>query len=138
MRITSMFATVAAAGLLSATAHAQTTAGGGASVSTPQGSVAGGASAGTMSQGQKKRHDRAQQRQQRAEGSSSSTYGAGSIYTDRNRATGGVSAGGTATGAGPTSSSTAVNAYGSTDRNGSTGEVYGDSAADAGQTPPKH
>jgi hypothetical protein len=138
MRITSMFATVAAAGLLSATAGAQTTAGGGVSASTPQGSVAGGATGGTMSQGKQKRQDRMSKRDQRQSGSSSSTYGAGSIYTDRTKATGGVAAGGTATGSGATSSGTSVDAYGSTDRNGSTGEVFGDSSANSTPTPPQN
>ena len=136
MRITTFIASFAAAGLLGTTAMAQTTAGGGVSASTPQGSVAGGATAGTMSEQQKqKRQGRQQQRQQRAEGTSSSTYGAGTIYTDRTRATGGVTAGGTATGSGATASSTAVDAYGSTTRDGSTGEVYGDSTATAQPAP---
>ncbi|OWK28112.1 hypothetical protein [Sphingomonas dokdonensis] len=131
MRITTMFATVAAAGLLTTAAGAQSTAGGGAAASTPQGSVAGGESVGTMRKGQDKRTDRMSRRDQRQMGSSSSTYGAGSTYTDRNRATGAVAAGGTATGSGATASGTSIDAYGSTDRNGSTGEVYGDSSATA-------
>ena len=60
---------------------------------------------------------------------SASTYGAGSVYTDRYRATGAVAAGGRASGTGYQASSSSVDAYGSTDRNGSTGEVYGDSSA---------
>lgn len=131
MRTSSLLASIAAVGLFSTGALAQSTVGGGASVSTPQGSVAGGASAGTMNKEQKRQERKRDRREPAAQGSSSSTHGSGSIYTDRNRATGGVTAGGTATGSGATSSSTAVDAYGSTDRNGSTGEVYGDSAADA-------
>lgn len=132
---TLMMATIAAAGLLGTSAIAQTTAGGGVSASTPQGSVAGGATAGTNDQGMSQRDQRRQQRMQRRQGNSSSTYGSGTIYTDRNRATGGVTAGGTATGTGRQSSSTAVDAYGSTTRDGSTAEVYGDSTANSGDRP---
>ena len=132
---TLMMATIAAAGLLGTSAIAQTTAGGGVSASTPQGSVAGGATAGTNDQGMSQRDQRRQQRMQRRQGNSSSTYGSGTIYTDRNRATGGVTAGGTATGTGRQSSSTAVDAYGSTTRDGSTAEVYGDSTANSGDHP---
>lgn len=132
---TLMMATIAAAGLLGTSAIAQTTAGGGVSASTPHGSVAGGATAGTNDQGMSQRDQRRQQRMQRRQGNSSSTYGSGTIYTDRNRATGGVTAGGTATGTGRQSSSTAVDAYGSTTRDGSTAEVYGDSTANSGDRP---
>jgi hypothetical protein len=132
---TLMMATIAAAGLLGTSAIAQTTAGGGVSASTPQGSVAGGATAGTTDQAMSQRDQRRQQRMQRRQGNSSSTYGSGTIYTDRNRATGGVTAGGTATGTGRQSSSTAVDAYGSTTRDGSTAEVHGDSTANSGDRP---
>ncbi|PAX06839.1 hypothetical protein CKY28_12210 [Sphingomonas lenta] len=130
-----MIATIAAAGLLGTSAMAQTTAGGGASASSPHGSVAGGATAGTNDQGMSQREQRRQQRMQRRGGNSSSTYGSGTIYTDRNRATGGVTAGGTATGSGRQSSSTAVDAYGQATRQGSTAEVYGDSTANSGDRP---
>lgn len=135
MRKPLMIATIAA-GLLGSTAMAQTTAGGGATASSPQGSVAGGVTAGTNDQGMSQRDQRRQQRAQRRQGgNSSSTYGSGSIYTDRNRATGGVTSGGTATGTGAQSSSTAVDAYGSTTRQGSNAEVYGDSTANSGTRP---
>ncbi len=137
MRIPHLLATIAAAGLAATSVSAQTGANGGVATSTPNGSAAGGASAGTMNKAQERRQERSNRREARPAGSTSSTYGAGSIYTDRNRATGGVTAGGTATGSGATASSTAVDAYGSTTREGSTGEVYGDSSAQA-TTPPQH
>jgi hypothetical protein len=136
MRKSTIMAAIAAAGLLGTSAIAQTTAGGGVSASGPQGSVAGGASAGTNEQPQMSQRDKRRQgRAERRAGNSSSTYGAGSTYTDRNRATGAVAAGGTATGTGRQSSSTTVDAYGSTTRDGSTAEVYGDSTANSGDRP---
>ena len=135
MRNSTIMAAIAAAGLLGTSAIAQTTAGGGVSASGPQGSVAGGASAGTNDPQMNGRDKRRQTRAERRAGNSSSTYGAGSTYTDRNRATGAVAAGGTATGTGRQSSSTAVDAYGSTTRDGSTAEVYGDSTANSGDRP---
>lgn len=138
MRKPLMIATIAA-GLLGTTAMAQTTtAGGGATASGPGGSIAGGVTAGQSNQeSMSQRDNRRQQRMERRRGggNSSSTYGSGSIYTDRNRATGGVTAGGTATGTGRQSSSTAVDAYGQTTREGSTAEVYGDSTANSGDRP---
>ena len=133
MRILTMAAI--AAGLLGTSAIAQTTAGGGVSASGPQGSVAGGATAGTNDDGATKRDKRRQDRAERRGGNSASTYGAGSIYTNRNRATGGVTAGGSATGDGVQSSSTAVDAYGSTTRDGSNAEVFGDSTTSSGERP---
>lgn len=133
MRYGVIMASLAAAGLLGTSALAQTTAGGGVTASTPDGSVAGGATAGTNDRERdkqdRKRHGREDRRSPTA--NSASTYGSGTIYTDRNRATGGVSAGGSASGTGSQSTSTSIDAYGSTDRNGSTGEVYGDSTADS-------
>lgn len=143
MRIKYMLGALSAVALMGTPALAQSTAGGGVAASGPEGSVAGGATAGTAGQsdhGKKtKRHrdraDRADRAADRA-ANSSSTYGAGSVYTDRDRATGGVTSGGSASGTGPQSSSTAVDAYGSTTKQGSDAEVYGDSTANSGtQTP---
>lgn len=130
MRNGAIIASIAAFGLMGTSAIAQTTAGGGLSASTPQGSVAGGVTAGTAD----KRANRDMKRQERRgapTANSASTYGSGTIYTDRQRATGGVTAGGSASGTGSQSTSTSIDAYGSTDRNGSTGEVYGDATADS-------
>jgi hypothetical protein len=132
-----IIASVAALGMASTAAVAQSTQGGGESVSGPRGSVAGGATAGTAgNRDNAKKRDRGvrneRQRDNRPSASnSSSTYGSGTVYTDRQRATGGVTAGGTASGTGAQSSSTVIDAYGSTTRDGSTAEVYGDSVAES-------
>ncbi|KXU32294.1 hypothetical protein A0J57_11000 [Sphingobium sp. 22B] len=134
MRSRLIIASLAAAGLLGTSAYAQTTAGGGVSASTPDGSIAGGATAGTNDKAARKHDGKRHKREDRrdsATSNSASTYGSGTIYTDKNRATGGVTAGGSASGTGSQSTSTSIDAYGSTDRNGSTGEVYGDSTADS-------
>jgi hypothetical protein len=140
MRKLTMITTIAASALLGTAAMAQTTAGGGVSNSNRNGSTAGGVTAGTMpTQSQTAQDRRAQKRADRTTrrgdtaaptgGNSSSTYGSGTVYTDRNTATGGVTAGGTATGTGAQSSSTAIDAYGSTTKNGGEAEVYGDTTA---------
>lgn len=133
----------AAAALFAGTAMAQTTVGGGVAASGPQGSVVGGATAGTMpapASTAKDKRDRKSHADRKADraasANSSSTYGSGSVYTDRNRATGAVTAGGTATGTGSQASSTSIDAYGSTTKSGSEGEVYGDSTATS-TVPPK-
>ena len=130
----------AAAALLAGTAMAQTTAGGGVAGSTADGSVAAGATGGTMTAPDKAKKDRHERHTPRAErqasANSASTYGSGSVYTDRDRATGAVTAGGSATGTGSQSTSTSVDAYGSTTKDGSEGEVYGDSTANS-TVPPK-
>lgn len=131
---------VIALGLASTSAMAQSTVGGGAAASGPEGSVAGGATAGTAGKAEKQdrakhrrhgadRQDRGQQPDRTAAANSASTYGSGSVYTDRQHATGAVTAGGSAAGTGSQASGTSIDAYGSTDRNGSSGEVYGDSSA---------
>lgn len=133
---------IAALGMASTGAIAQTTAGGGASASGPNGSVAGGATAGSAKKADRQR-DRQQSRQDRRErrddapatANSASTYGSGTIYTDRNRASGGVTAGGSASGTGSQSTGTTVDAYGQTTRDGSTAEVFGDSTAESTNPP---
>lgn len=123
---------IVALGLASTSAMAQSAPGGASAGSDRHGSSASGG------WGSESRQDRMRQRDNRAErgaerarraANSASTYGAGSVYTDRNRATGAVAAGGRATGSGSQASSSSINAYGATDRNGSTGEVYGDASA---------
>jgi hypothetical protein len=141
MRIKTLIPAAAAAALLASGAMAQTTVGGGIAGSTAQGSVAGGLTAGTAasvdhSQRDKHRGDRESRRDQRMATNSASTYGTGSVYTDRNHATGAVTSGGTASGTGSQSASSSVDAYGSVTKNGSEGEVYGDSTANS-TVPPK-
>ena len=112
-----LIGSILALGLASTSAMAQSAASG------RHGSVATGA------QDRMHRHDAQTERAPRTPANSASTYGAGSVYTDRYRATGAVAAGGRARGTGSQATTSSVNAYGSTDRNGSTGEVYGDSSA---------
>jgi len=128
---------VSAALLFSGVAVAQSTAGGATAGSSPTGSIAAGGTAGTADPAKHKRHkasrpERAAERQ----ANSASTYGSGSVYTDRDRATGAVSAGGSASGTGSQATSTSIDAYGSTTKQGSEGEVYGDSTATS-TNPPK-
>ena len=136
-----------ALGMIAVPAMAQDatgTAAGGASVSTPSGSAAQGATVGAQTRdkkhGKRSMHGRHGDSQPTSPSNSASTHGTGTVYTDRERATGGVDAGASATGTGDQSASTTIDAYGATDRNGSTGEVYGENTAtsttpDGGQTP---
>ncbi len=142
MRTNYMIGALSALALMGGTGFAQSTAGGGVAASGPEGSAAGGATAGTADPAghyqkkMKKRHDRSDRASDRAmERNSASTYGSGSIYTDRNKATGAVTSGGSASGTGAQSTTSSVDAYGSTTKQGSEGEVYGDSTANSGQTP---
>lgn len=128
MRNKFFISSILAAGLLGTSAIAQTTVGGGATASGRNGSIAGGVTAGTMKSNERE-HERQERRAERMRGNSASTYGSGSVYTDRHRATGGVTAGGSATGSGAQATSTSIDAYGSTTRDGSDAEVYGDSTA---------
>ena len=133
-----LITSVAALGMVAVPAMAQDTTGtaaGGASVSTPEGSAAEGGTVGAQMREEHSKHakrsmrDRTDTDQPAATSNSTSTYGTGTVYTDRDRATGGVNAGASATGTGDQSASTTVDAYGSTDSTGSTGEVYGDTSA---------
>lgn len=140
MRTKYMIGALSALALAGGTAFAQSTVGGGVAGSGPEGSVAGGATAGTADQAgqhhKMKRHGRGERASQLAPGAnSSSTYGAGSVYTDRTKATGAVTSGGSASGTGAQSTTSSVDAYGSTTKQGSEGEVYGDSTANSGQKP---
>lgn len=131
---------IAALGLASTGAIAQTTVGGGASASNRDGSVAGGVTAGkahkAMKHRDRMRDERRDDRRDRrsdapSTANSASTYGSGTVYTDRNRATGGVTAGGSASGTGSQRTGTTIDAYGQTTREGSTAEVFGDATAES-------
>jgi hypothetical protein len=127
-----VIASILAIGMASTSAIAQSTETRGAAVSNRHGSAAVGTSAQTQGRMHRRHNgpDNVQTEQEpSAPTNSASTYGAGSVYTDRYRATGAVAAGGRASGTGSQAASSSVDAYGSTDRNGSTGEVYGDSSA---------
>lgn len=132
---------VAALALMSGAAMAQSAGAYGAGVAAagPRGAVAAGEIA-AKSDHRAKRADRAEDRRDRrdrptvAQGATS-TYGAGAVYTDRNRASGSATTGASATGAGRNSAGSTIDVYGETTRNGSNAEVFGDSAATA--TPPR-
>ena len=137
MRIGTMMATAAAAGLLGTGAMAQVATGSGQATSTAEGSTAVGGAMGKAQQMRKKHEKRREQRRDRrddAATNSASTYGSGTVYTDRHHATGGVTAGASASGVGDQSTATSIDAYGSTTPQGSDAEVYGDAAA--GSTTP--
>ena len=68
-------------------------------------------------------------------GNTATTFGTGAITTDRNSANAAVSTGGTASGQGVQSTSSEVDAYGGTNRQGSNADVYGNSTASSGQRP---
>jgi len=129
---------VSAALLFSSVAVAQSTVGGATASSSPTGSIAAGGTAGTAVDPAKHKRHKASRPERAAErqANSASTYGSGSVYTDRDRATGAVSAGGSASGTGSQATSTSIDAYGSTTKQGSEGEVYGDSTATS-TNPPK-
>lgn len=129
-------------------AAAQTTTGaigGGTAVATDRGAaVSGGVMGGTTASsepGKMKRHDRAAARDARREGrdastrapeaNTASTYGAGSVYTDRNSTSAGVTSGGIATGTGSQATSSTVDAYGETSRDGASADIYGSSTAES-------
>jgi hypothetical protein len=125
---------ILAIGMASTSAIAQSTESRGSAASNRHGSVAVGTTAETQDRVSRRdrnnrRGDRRAEQEPSAPVNSASTYGAGSVYTDRYRATGSVAAGGRASGTGSQATASTVDAYGSTDRNGSTGEVYGDSVA---------
>lgn len=127
---------------------------GGSSVALAQTQgVSGAIGAGTAAAGDKgaiasgvnaagKATDRAERRQGRerrdrdarqTQMPSASTYGAGSVYTDRNNTSAAVTSGGAATGAGANTSST-VDAYGETTRDGTSADIYGGSTAGTDST----
>ena len=114
-----------------------------ASTSAIAQSAAAGRHGAAADSGQERMHrhrnngqdNRQAERAPRTPTNSASTYGAGSVYTDRYHSSGAVTAGGRARGTGSQASSSSIDAYGSTDRNGSTGEVYGDSSATSNPAP---
>ena len=71
----------------------------------------------------------------RNSGNTATTFGTGAINTTRNSANAAVSTGGAASGQGVQSTSSEVDAYGETTRQGSNADVYGNSTATSGQTP---
>ncbi|MFZ5719680.1 MAG: hypothetical protein ACOY5Y_09495 [Pseudomonadota bacterium] len=106
------------------------THGWGAAEAGPQGAYA------DADVGAKSRRDRADRNRRagrdRGEAvSSATTFGGGSIYTDRRRAAAAASTGGAATGPGSQNTSSEVDVYGFTDRQGSEAGAYGGSTAES-------
>ena len=93
-----------------------------------QGAVAGGLSAGeatSMNQGRN--------RQGRSpELNSAQTNSSGALYTTRRSAAVGVNTNGSAAGTGQQSTTSTIDAYGETTRQGSSADLYGDSTATSG------
>lgn len=135
---------LAACALMGSAAMAQSagTYGAGVASAGPNGAVAAGETRGKADMRAKRadRRDRAADRRDRREpvaqgAGSTSTYGTGAVYTDRNRASGSATTGASATGAGRNSAGSTIDIYGETTRQGSNAEVFGDSTATA--NPPR-
>jgi len=127
---------VAALGMIAIPAMAQDVTGAvgaGTATATPDGATATGGAMGATMRGMHKKDRRGTMSHDPTPTtdpmSSSTTTGSGSVYTDRNHASGGVTASGSATGTGDTAAGTTIDAYGATDKTGSSGEVYGGSSA---------
>lgn len=145
-------AMILSGGMAAAQSTATGAIGGGAATATNAGATAaGGALGGTVSRsGQAQHHDRMDRDKRKSVRSAdrnagdtsvrapaantSTTYGAGSVYTDRNSTAAGVTAGGLATGTGSQSTSSTVDAYGETTRNGTSADIYGNATANSGAT----
>lgn len=124
-------------------ASAQTTSagamGGGTAVAGDKGAVAtGGGAAGsaTADRTHRKGRDRHERRTATTPAPAASTYGSGSVYTDRDNTSAAVTSGGAATGTGANTSST-VDAYGETTRSGTSADIYGNSTAGTSTTTPR-
>lgn len=145
MKIRTLIPAAAAAAVLglAAGASAQTaqTYGAGIAAANDRGAVAGGMIGSQARATQDRRDDRRDRRDRRhserhaEQPGATSTYGAGAVYTDRNSTSASVSSGGTASGPGVSSTSSTVDAYGETTRDGTSADIYGNSTATTGQTP---
>lgn len=75
--------------------------------------------------------DRRDRDQQRVIPNQTSTFGAGQVTIERDRARATVASGAAASAPGATSASSTVDAYGETTRQGSSADIYGNSTANA-------
>lgn len=151
MKLMSTIPAVTAAFLLGgaslATASAQdgraSTYGSGAAIATDNGAAAIGQVGGNAVMKGKQDNRRDRDRDRRGSRSrdqqvaptapnSTSTYGTGAVYTDRNSTSAAVSAGGAASGPGQNTTSTTVDAYGETTNTGTSADIYGNSTATSG------
>jgi hypothetical protein len=138
MKTTAIIPALAAALILggATTSVAQTTSGAygeGTAAAGRDGAVARGATGADASEraGQRKR-DRRERPTSTAP--ATSTHGSGAVYTDRNNSSAAVTSGGSATGPNAATSTT-VDAYGETTRDGSSADIYGNSTATVGPRP---
>lgn len=140
-------AAVAAAAVLGmagiASAQDAGSIGAGVSSADNRGAVAAGVAASHAQAAQERRDERRarRDRDRRDRGAevvqpnTTSTYGTGAVYTDRNSTSAAVSTGGTASGTGVNSTSSTVDAYGETSRDGTSADIYGNSTATSGEEP---
>lgn len=132
-----MAATVAIGVSGAAAAQSVGVSGLGVADANDRGAVAGAAlEAQAQNRGQRDRRNRhwRDRDDPRPVPNAASTYGAGSVYTDRNRTSAAVSSGGAASGDGTQSTATTVDAYGETRRDGSSADIYGSSTATSEET----
>ena len=97
------------------------------------GAVAAGAAGSDASA--KERRDRRDRRATRPGVNTATTHSSGAVYTDRRSGSAAVTTGGTASGSGVQSAGSTVDAYSETTRDGSSADMYGDSAATSGERP---
>jgi hypothetical protein len=114
--------TAAAAGLTVAGAHANGAAAGGLST----------AEANALQDRTRDRRDRMSTGQTTPEVNAAQTNSSGALYTTRRSAAVGVTTNGSASGAGQQSTTSTVDAYGETTRDGSSADLFGDSTATSG------
>lgn len=107
-----------------------------------RGAIASGVAASHAEAAQERRDDRRARRDRdrsrhadTVQPNTTSTYGTGAVYTDRNSTSAAVSSGGTASGTGVNSTSSTVDAYGETSRDGASADIYGNSTATSGEEP---
>jgi hypothetical protein len=127
-----------------ATAQSVGAVGAGVANASDRGAVASGLVGAAVEAPQDRRDDRRERNRdrrnrdreaQQPQPNATSTYGAGSVYTDRNSTSAAVTSGGSASGSGVASTSSTVDAYGETSREGTSADIYGNSTATVGQTP---
>lgn len=115
--------------------------GAGVAAADNHGAIASGVVASHAEAAQERRDDRRARRDRRnrqadaVQPNSTSTYGTGAVYTDRNSTSAAVSSGATASGTGVNSTSSTVDAYGETSRDGTSADIYGNSTATSGEEP---
>jgi hypothetical protein len=108
--------------------------GAGTAAAGRDGAVARGVTGTDASERAGHRKDRNRRDRSATAAPSSSTYGSGAVYTNRNSSSAAVTSGGAATGPNAATSTT-VDAYGETTKDGSSADIYGNSNATVGPRP---